>query len=148
MTGVEGPELRPAYRTLNEPTRLLGLSLGGWAVVLVAGGAGYGWLLVSPLPWRANMSLAAIVLGLPAALMVLREQSTITPARLLRAVVRWRVRPAALIALDRELPVRRGAVRLDDVPPSGAEFEPRADRGELPWLAEHTDETGAEGTPR
>jgi hypothetical protein len=106
-------ELRPAYRTLNEPTRLLGLSIGGWAVLLGAGGGGYGWLMVSPLPWRLNFSLAVIVLGAPAALLLLREQTTITPARLLMAVVHWRARPALLIAPDAERPVRRGAVRLD-----------------------------------
>ena len=109
----ERPELRPAYRTLNEPTRLLGLSLGGWAMLLVAGGAGYGWLLVSPLPWRANFSLAVDRARRAAALLVLREQSTISPARLLGAVVRWRARPALLIAPTDERRVTRGAVRLD-----------------------------------
>jgi hypothetical protein len=145
MSGIDGPELRPAYRTLNEPTRLLGLSLGGWAVLLTAGGAGYGWLLISPLPWRANVSLAAIVLGLPAALMVLREQSTITPARLLGAVVRWRARPAVLVAPGRERRLRRGAVRLDEAQPPAAQLEPRADLGELPWLDEQIAENGASG---
>lgn len=107
------PELRPAYRTLNEPTRLLGLSISAWAGLLAAGAAAYGWLLVSPLPWRANVSLAAIVLGLPTALMVLREQSTITPARLLTGVIRWRLRPALLVAPTHTQPVRRGGLRLD-----------------------------------
>ena len=109
----QGSELRPAYRTLNEPTRLLGLSIAGWAVVLGAGGLGYGWLMVSPLPWRVNFSLAVIVLGAPAALMLLREQSTLTPARLLAGVVGWRVRPATLRSPSDERPVRRGGIRLD-----------------------------------
>jgi hypothetical protein len=129
----ERPELRPAYRTLNEPTRLLGLSGGGWITVLIAGGAGYGWLLVSPLPWRANVSLAAIVLGLPTALVVLREQTTISPARLLAGVVAWRARPALLVAPTDERPVRGGALRLaktDDALPSSE----HADVDELPWL--------------
>jgi hypothetical protein len=133
---MSGSELRPAYRTLNEPTRLLGLSLSGWAVMLIAGGAGYGWLMVSPLPWRANVSLGAIVFGLPAALMALREQSTITPARLLGAVMRWRARPAVLITPDHARPLRRGAVRLDESPPP-ADPGPPAGPGELPWLDEH-----------
>ena len=38
-------------------------------MVLAAAGAGYGWLLVSPLPWRLNVSIAVIVLGAPAALL-------------------------------------------------------------------------------
>lgn len=113
MSDAPTPELRAAYRTLNEPTRLLGLSISGWAWLLAASGAAYGWLLVSPLPWRANVSLAAILLGLPVALLLLREQSTITPARLLAGVVRWRCRPALLVAPGGERPVRRGGVRLD-----------------------------------
>jgi hypothetical protein len=132
VTGQE-PELRPAYRTLNEPTRLLGLSLGGWAVLLGAGAAGYGWLLVSPLPWRVNFSLAVIGLGVPAALVLLREQSTISPARLLAAVVRWRARPALLTAPTKELPLRRGAVRLDRLAPDAS--EELVDVDEPPWPA-------------
>jgi hypothetical protein len=132
VTGPE-PELRPAYRTLNEPTRLLGLSLGGWVVLLGAGGIGYGWLLVSPLPWRANFSLAAIGLGVPAALVLLREQSTISPARLLAAVVRWRTRPALLTAPTTERPLRNGAVRLDR--PGLDPREQVVDAAELPWPA-------------
>lgn len=143
MSGTEGSELRPAYRTLNEPTRLLGLSLTGWAVVLVAGGAGYGWLLVSPLPWRVNVSLAAIVLGAPAALMVLREQSTISLARLLAGVVRWRARPALLVAPSSQRPVGRGGVRLDTpAPPRG---EPLIEVAQLPWLDEPIDASAANG---
>ena len=132
MTTEERPELRPAYQTLNDPTRLLGLSIGGWAVLLAAGGAGYGWLLVSPLPWRLNFTLAVLVLGAPAALALLREQSTISPARLLAAIARWRARPALLLAPCAERPVTRGGVRLDGPP---AEVEERlVDVDELPWL--------------
>lgn len=125
------PELRPAYRTLNEPTRLLGLSLPGWAVVLAAAGAGYGWLLVSPLPWRLNMSIAVIVLGAPAALLVLREQTTITPARLLAGVIAWRARPARLVAVTG--PVGRGGIRLD-APADAAAPPPVEAAAELPWV--------------
>ena len=128
------PELRPAYRTLNEPTRLLGLSLAGWAVLLAAGGAGYGWLLVSPLPWRANVTLAVLVLGAPTALIVLREQTTITPARLLAGVIAWRARPAQLVAPSGERPVRRGGLRLDSPPLTVDEQPAGADVDELPWL--------------
>ena len=71
---------------------------------------------MSPLPWRANVTLAVIVLGAPAALLVLREESTIGPARLLGGALRWRARPARLVAPTDERPVRRGAVRLDRPP--------------------------------
>ena len=93
MSGEGDSELRPAYRTLDEPTRLLGVSLGGWAALLLAGGVAYGWLMLSPLAWRANLSIAVIGLGAPLALLLLREQSTISPGRLLAAVVRWRAPP-------------------------------------------------------
>jgi hypothetical protein len=124
-------ELRPAYRTLNEPTRLLGLSLSGWAVVLAAFGAGYGWLTVSPLPWRLNVSIAVIALGAPAALLILREQTTITPARLLAGVIAWRARPARLVAVTGT--VARGGVRLD-APLDATVLEPVEPTAELPWI--------------
>jgi hypothetical protein len=132
MSDSQSTELHAAYRTLNEPTRLLGLSIGGWATLVTAGATGYGWLLVSPLPWRANVSLAAIVLGLPAALMLLREQSTITPARLLVGVVRWRARPSLLVAPTPERPVRRGGLRLDRASATSDVDQPAPDE-ELLW---------------
>jgi hypothetical protein len=132
MTESQSSELRAAYRTLNEPTRLLGLSIAGWATLLTAGALGYGWLLVSPLPWRANVSLAAIVLGLPAALLLLREQSTITPARLLVGVVRWRARASLLVAPTLERPVRRGGLRLDRAGAAGDADTPVSSE-ELLW---------------
>ncbi len=112
---MSGPsELRPAYRTLNEPTRLLGLSIGAWLAIVAAAGAGYGWLLVSPLGWRVNVSMAVIGLGAPLALLVLREQTTVSPGRLLLAVAAWRLRPATITGLDEDpRGVRGGAVRLD-----------------------------------
>lgn len=39
MSEAQSPELRAAYRTLNEPTRLLGFSFSAWAWLLAAGGA-------------------------------------------------------------------------------------------------------------
>ena len=65
MNEDQSPELRPAYRTLNDPSRLLGLSLGGWTTVLVAGTLAYGWLMLSPLGWRANLSVVVVGLGAP-----------------------------------------------------------------------------------
>ncbi|MBE2320378.1 hypothetical protein DVA67_030725 [Solirubrobacter sp. CPCC 204708] len=112
----EPSELRAAYRTLNEPTRLLGLSLGGWLAIGLAAGAGYGLLLISPLGWRVNVSVAIIGLGAPLALLVLREQTTISPGRLLLAIIAWRARPAVITGLDEGEQVdvvRRGGVRLD-----------------------------------
>lgn len=106
-------ELRPSYRTLNEPTRLLGLSLSGWAAVILAGGAGYAFLGVSPLPWRLNFSAVVIGLGAPVLLLVLREPGTIGPARLLAAVFAWRLRASEVVPPDEERPVRRGGMRLD-----------------------------------
>jgi hypothetical protein len=116
---------------LNDPTRLLGVSLAGWGVLLGAGGAGYAWLAVSPLPWRVNFSLAVIVLGAPAALMLLRDQSTISPGRLLSAVVRWRARPPVILEDSAERAVRHGGVRLDT--PAPEPVDELVDVDELAW---------------
>jgi hypothetical protein len=126
----EHPELRPAYRTLNDPSRLLGLSLGGWTTVLVAGVLGYGWLMLSPLGWRANLSVVVVGLGAPAALLLLRESSTVGPGRLLLAVLRWRIRGATIVAASEERPVLRGAIRLDT---PAVEIDEPDPEPELPW---------------
>ncbi|RKQ92969.1 hypothetical protein C8N24_2826 [Solirubrobacter pauli] len=123
MTGPDD-ELRPAYRTLNDPARLLGISVVGWIALLAAGGCGYGWLLVSPLGWRANVSLAVILLGTPAALLLLREESTVSPGRLLLAVLRWRLRPPVIVAPSDDKPVRRGAVCLREPAPEISSNDP------------------------
>jgi hypothetical protein len=106
-------ELRPAYRTLDDPVRYLGLSLGAWVAIALAAGIGYGWLVLSPLGWRASVSVAVIVLGAPACLLALREPSTVGPARLLAGVLGWRARPARIHAPDLGTAARRGAIRLD-----------------------------------
>jgi hypothetical protein len=105
-------ELRPAYRTLDDPVRFLGLSLAGWIGGLVAAGVGYGWLLVSPLGWRPSVSVAVIALGAPTCLLLLREPSTVGPARLLVGILRWRIRGSRLVAPDRAA-ITSGGVRLE-----------------------------------
>lgn len=122
------PELRPAYRTLSEPTTLFGVALSGWAAILVAVASGYGWLLISPLPWRLNASLVTIGLGAPVSLLLLREALAISPVRLLGAALRWRIRPSRITA---STPVAGGAVRLTTAPEPVGPLEPD---GALPWI--------------
>ena len=101
--------------------------------MLVAGALAYGWLSISPLPWRADVSVAVIALGLPATMVALREQSTIAPTRLLAGALRWRIRaPLLLAASDRG--VSRGGLRLDA--PAGEEPVELASLVELPWTEE------------
>ena len=126
-------ELRPAYRTLNEPSRLFGLSLSTILAAAASGGLGYAWLLVSPLPWRANVSIAVIGLGAPLVLLVVRENAALSPARLLLAVIRWRARASTVEAVSAHSSVSSGAVRLDQ--PSLA-TRPPSPETELPWLAD------------
>lgn len=97
---------------------LFGLALGVWAVLVAAGLVAYGFLMVSPLPWRVNVSVVVIGLGAPVSLLALREGSAIGPGRLLLAAVRWRTRPSVLLAVTAERPVRGGAVLLDRPPGS------------------------------
>ena len=125
-------ELRPAYRTLNEPNRLFGLSLSTILAAAATGGVGYAWLLVSPLPWRANVSIAVIGLGAPLVLLVVRESAALSPARLLLAVIRWRARASTVEAVSAHSSVH-GAVRLDQ--PSLA-TRPPSPETELPWLSD------------
>jgi hypothetical protein len=130
---VNTTELRPAYRTLNEPNRLFGVSLSTILAAAAAGSLGYAWLLVSPLPWRANVSIAVIGLGAPLVLLVVRESAALSPARLLLAVIRWRGRASTVEAVSAHPRVRRGAVRLDQ--PALA-TKPPSPETELPWLAD------------
>jgi hypothetical protein len=115
---VDESELRPAYRTLDDPVRFLGISLGGWVGLALAAALGYGWLLHSPVGFRASVSVAVVGLGAPACLLVLREPSTVGPGRLLAGVVRWRARSPQIEAPGAPVPVRRGGVRLDAAPPA------------------------------
>jgi hypothetical protein len=116
VTERDDGESIPAFQTLDEPTRLLGIALSGWVAMLCGGGLGYGWLLVSPLGWRANVSLVVVAVGVPAGLLLVREQSTVSPGRLLLAVIRWRARNSQITAVSDQQPVRRGGVVLDQPP--------------------------------
>lgn len=128
--GRDVGELRSSYRTLNEPTKLIGLSLGAWAAVIAAGAVAYAFLAVSPLPWRVNFSVIVIGLGAPVGLVVLREPGTIGPGRLLVAVFAWRLRPAILVPPHADAPVKRGAVRLETAIEPAAPADAPTD---LPW---------------
>ena len=75
-----------------------------------------------------------IGLGAPAALLLLREQSTISPARLLAAVVRWRARPA-LLAAPSDRAAACAAARCGSTGPPPDAREQLVDVDELPWLA-------------
>ena len=122
-------ELVPCYRTIDQPSQLLGLSTGAWATALVCFAAGYAWVTVSPLPFRANFSLAVILLGAPLILVMLREQTALSPGRVLAAVLRWRTTPTLLgpPALGAKI---TGGVRLDEP----ADTEPATGGAELDWL--------------
>ena len=128
-SGHKDDELVPCYRTIDQPSQLLGLSTGAWATALVCFAAGYAWVTVSPLPFRANFSLAVIFLGAPLILVMLREQTALSPARVLAAVLRWRTTPTLLGPPELGAKIS-GGVRLAE--PAAA--EPAADGAELDWL--------------
>lgn len=130
-------ELVPCYRTIDQPSQLLGLSTGAWATALACFAVGYGWVTISPLPVRANLSLAVIVLGAPLILVMLREQTALSPGRVLAAVLRWRSRPTLLgpPAIDAKI---AGGVRLAE-PATAAAADEAAD---LDWLEDEGDGGG------
>lgn len=119
--GDERSEITPAYRTLDEPTKLLGLAVGQWGAMVLAGGFAYAWLLFSPLPWRLNVSLIVILAGAPLVLLILREQGALSAPQLIAAVWRWRTRPALLLEVTAEAPPDRGSVVLDEQPEESPE---------------------------
>jgi hypothetical protein len=124
-------EVTPNYRTLDEPTKLLGLSIGQWGAVALAAGFAYLLLLISPLPWRMNVSLIVIFGGAPMVLLLLREQGALSASQLVSAVCRWRAKAALLLAVDAEEPPSGGVVVLDEAPSDIGVDEPVED---LPWL--------------
>jgi hypothetical protein len=124
-------EVTPNYRTLDEPTKLLGLSIGQWGAVALAAGFAYLLLLASPLPWRVNVSLIVVFGGAPMVLLLLREQGALSAPTLIGAVLRWRARPPLLLEVDPEEPPRGGVVVLDEGPADIGRDEPAE---ELPWL--------------
>jgi hypothetical protein len=122
------PEQRQSYRTLNEPTRLLSLSLGAWAATIAAAAVAYAFMRVSPLPWRLNFSTVAILLGAPLLVLILREPGTIGPGRLLVAALKWRIRPSRIVTETGATSVR-GAVRLD----AAIELVDAVGAADVPW---------------
>ena len=124
-------EVTPNYRTLDEPTKLLGLSIGQWGAVALASGFAYLLLLVSPLPWRVNVSLIVVFGGAPMVLLLLREQGALSASQLVSAVCGWRAKAALLLAVDAEQAPRGGVVVLDEAPADIGVDEPVE---ELPWL--------------
>ena len=130
-------ELVPCYRTIDQPSQLLGLSTGAWGTALVCFAVGYAWVALSPLPFRANLSLAVIFLGAPLILVMLREQTALSPGRVLAAVLRWRRRPTLLgpPAIDARI---AGGVRLAE--PAAA--APGAGEADLDWLEDRAGEHG------
>ena len=131
-------EVTPNYRTLDEPTKLLGLSVGHWGAVALAAGFAYLLLLVSPLPWRMNVSLIVIFGGGPMVLLLLREQGALSATALIGSVLRWRSRPALLLGVDSDEPPQDGVVVLDEAPAGIGRDQLTA---ELPWLDHDPKET-------
>lgn len=122
-------ELVPCYRTIDQPSQLLGLSTGAWATALICFAAGYGWVTVSPLPFRTNFSLAVIFLGAPLILVMLREQTALSPGRVIAAVLRWRTTPTLIGPPELGAKIT-GGVCLD----APADDRPAVEGTDLEWL--------------
>ena len=118
-------EVTPAYRTLDEPTKLIGLSMSQWGAVALAGALPTGGC------WsRRFLALERLVIvifgGAPMVLPCSASRARFRPRKLFRAVCRWRVKPALLLAVEAELPPTGGVVVLDEAP---ADIGGRAGRG-------------------
>jgi hypothetical protein len=104
----------PTLRRLNDRERYYGLTWPGWVALAAAGGVLYGAVRISPLGFRATVTVVVLVLAFIASVALALEGQTIGPGRYLLALYRYRRAAKRLVAPER--PDRLGLVL--DAPPT------------------------------
>lgn len=140
-------ETRITHKHLGEAATLVGFSLAGWLILIPCFALAYGWIAWSPLGSRVSISVALIGLAVPATVLLIREQTALSPGALLAAVIRSRALRAGMLlptqispladttptrdqrrearAAGRALPTGTGAVALTEPlpPPEGIDLD-------------------------
>jgi hypothetical protein len=86
------------FRSLDEPPKLIGFSVGQWAALIAGAFALLGLVHIASLPTKAAITLAVFALGLPAAMSYVSESGGLQIGALLRDAVSWRLAPKRLLA--------------------------------------------------
>lgn len=86
------------YRSLDDPPKLLGFTIGQWAALISGSLLVLGVVHLAHLPSRAAITLLAFTIGLPAALTYVSESGGLRLGLLLADLCRWRVGAKRLAA--------------------------------------------------
>jgi hypothetical protein len=84
------------FRSLDQPPKLLGFTLGQWAALIAGGLIVGGFAYAVRLPAKAAITLLVLLLGVPAALLYVSESGGPAIGRLLGDLLRWRIGPRSL----------------------------------------------------
>ena len=79
------------FRSLDEPPRLIGFSIGQWAALICGGLVLLGLVELAAVPTKTAITLAVFTLGLPATLMYVSEAGGLRIGVLLRDAAAWRL---------------------------------------------------------
>lgn len=101
------------FRSLDDPPKLLGFTIGQWAALIAASAAVLALVRLAHLPAKPAITLLTFTVGLPAALAYVSESGGLALGRLLTDMVRWRLGRKRLQAFDRAGPRTRGVLLLD-----------------------------------
>jgi hypothetical protein len=82
--------MTPTLRRLNDRERYYGLTWPGWVALAAAGAILYGAIRVSPLGFRATVTVFVLALAFIASVALALQGQTIGPARYLLALYRYR----------------------------------------------------------
>lgn len=82
--------VHPAYRHLDRPVRLAGLSLGQWSQLVAAGVTAWALSRVLPFGTTYDLSIAVTIAGIPVAATFAAGTGRTSPLQTLTAVIRWR----------------------------------------------------------
>ncbi len=101
-----------SFRSLDQPPKLLGFTIGQWAGLIAATVLLGGSVYLLGLPGKAAITLLVLLLGVPAALLYVSEAGGPAIGRVLADLLRWRATPRYLPRRGR--PASRRQARLGE----------------------------------